>query len=43
MVDGRSMPYLDHLKENMPEICPSRWVVDQITEKYVVSNRYPRG
>jgi hypothetical protein len=29
-LNGRSMPYLDHLKENMPKICPNSWVADQI-------------
>jgi hypothetical protein len=36
------MPYPDHLKENMPMICPKFWVVDQVREKYDVSSRYPR-
>ena len=39
-MNGRSMPYLDHLKENMPKICPNNWVVDQITEKYGRSGHY---
>jgi hypothetical protein len=33
-LNGRSMPYPDHLKENMPKICPNSWVADQIQEKY---------
>jgi hypothetical protein len=42
-LNGRNMPYPDHLKENMPKICPNSWVVDQIQEKYVMSSRNPRG
>jgi hypothetical protein len=42
-LNGRSMPYPDHLKENMPKICPNSWVVDQIQEKYAVSGRNPCG
>jgi hypothetical protein len=42
-LNGRSMPYPDHLKENMPKICPNSWVADQITEKYGVSGCYPCG
>jgi hypothetical protein len=34
------MPYLDHLKENMPMICPNSWVFDQVREKYDASSRY---
>ena len=26
--DGRSVSYPNHLKENMPKICPNDWVVD---------------
>ena len=37
------MPYPDHLKENMPKICPNSWVANQIQEKYVVSIFNPRG
>jgi hypothetical protein len=37
------MPYPDHLKENMPKICPITWLVDQIQEKYVMSSRNPCG
>ena len=33
-LNGRSMPCRDHLKENVPNICPNGWVVDQIMEKY---------
>jgi hypothetical protein len=29
-LNGRSMPYPDHLKGNMPMICPNNWVVDQV-------------
>jgi hypothetical protein len=28
------MPYPNHLKENMPMICPNNWVVDQVRGKY---------
>jgi hypothetical protein len=42
-LNGRSMPYPDHLKENMPKICPNSWVADQIQEKYVVSSHNPHG
>jgi hypothetical protein len=41
-LNGRSMPYPDHLKENMPMICPNSWVVDQVREKYGASSHYPR-
>ena len=27
-LNGRSVPYPDHLKENMPIICPNSWVSD---------------
>jgi len=40
-LNGRSMPYPDHLKENMPMICPNSWVADQVREKYGASGRYP--
>ena len=33
-LNGRSVPYPDHLKENMPKICPNSWVADQVREKY---------
>jgi hypothetical protein len=36
------MPYLDHLKENMPMICPNSWVVDQVREKYGAFGHYLR-
>lgn len=39
--NGRSMPYLDHLKEIMPKICPNVWVVYQIIEKYGNLGCYP--
>ena len=35
------MPYPDHLKENMPKICPNSWVADQFREKYGATSRYP--
>jgi hypothetical protein len=37
------MPYYDHLKENMPKICPNSLVPDQIQKKYAVSGCNPRG
>ena len=40
-LNGRSMPYPDHLKEIMPKICLNDSVVDQITEKYGSSECYP--
>ena len=40
-LNGRSMPYHDHLKENMSMICPNRWFVDQVKEKYGASSHYP--
>ena len=39
-LNGRSVPYLDHLKENMQIICPNCWVVDQVREKYSATIRY---
>ena len=33
-LNGKTMPYLDHLKENMPNIYPNGSMVDQITKKY---------
>ena len=41
-LNGRSMPYPNHLKENMPMICPNNWVVDQVKENYGASGHYPR-
>ena len=41
-LNGKSMPYLDHLKENMSMICPNSWVVDQVREKYGASGCYMR-
>ena len=29
-LNGRSMPYPGHLKENMPKICPNGWVANKI-------------
>jgi len=40
-LNGRSMPYLDHLKENIPVTCPNSWVVDQVREKYGAFGHYP--
>ena len=42
-LNGRSVPYLNHLKENMPKICPNSWVTDQVREKYSSTGRYPRA
>ena len=33
-LNGRSEPYPDHLKQNMPMIFLNSWVVDQVREKY---------
>ena len=41
-LNGRSVPYLDNLKENVPIICPNSWVADQTKEKYGATNRYSR-
>ena len=43
MLNGRSVPYPDHLKENMPMTFPNSWVVDQVREKYSASSRYLRA
>ena len=37
------MPYPNHLKENMPIICPKSWLVNHIREKYGLFGRYLRG
>jgi hypothetical protein len=42
-LNGRSMYYHDHLKENMTNNCPNNWVANQIQEKYVVSSQNPCG
>ena len=42
-LNGISMPCPNHLKENMPMICPNSSVVDQIIEKYGVFGHYSRG
>ena len=42
-LNGRSVPYPDHLKENMPKICPNSWVANQVREKYGATSRYPRA
>ena len=42
-LNGGSVPYPDHLKENMPKICPNGWVVDQVREKYGATSCYPRA
>ena len=39
--NGRSMPYPNHLKENIPKIYPNNCVVDQITAEYGRFDRYP--
>ena len=40
-LNGRSVPYPNHLKEYMPNICPNNWVVDHITKKYGRFSCYP--
>ena len=40
-LNGRSMSYPGHLKENIPMICPNSWVAYQVREKYGASNHYP--
>ena len=42
-LNDRSVPYPDHLKENMPKICPNSWVTDQVRDKYSAIGRYPRA
>jgi hypothetical protein len=42
-LNGRSMPYPDQLKENIPKTCPNSWVADQIAKKHAVPGRYPCG
>ena len=42
-LNGISMPYPNHLKENMPMICPNSWVVYQVREKYGASGHYPHA
>ena len=42
-LNGISVPYPDHLKENMPKICLDSWVVDQVREKYGATGRYPHA
>ena len=37
------MPYPNHLKENMPKICPNSWVADQVREKYGATGHYLRA
>ena len=39
-LNGRSVPYPDHLKENTAKICPNNWVVDQVREKYGATGHY---
>ena len=39
-LNGRHMPYLDHLKENMPMIYPNSWVANQVREKYGAFGHY---
>ena len=41
-LNGRSVPYPNHLKENMPKICPNSWVADQVRSKYDATGRYLR-
>ena len=42
-LNDRSMSYPNHLKENMPKICPNILVVDQVREKYGAIDHYPRA
>lgn len=42
-LNGRSVPYPDHLKENMPITCLNSWVVDLVREKYGAFGHYPRA
>jgi hypothetical protein len=42
-LNGRIMPYYNHLKENMPQICPNSWVDDLLEDKYIVFVHYPCG
>ena len=39
-LNGRSVPYPDNLKENMPKICPNSWVADKVREQYGVTIHY---
>ena len=39
-LNGRSVPYPNHLKENMPKICPNSWVANQVRDKYDATGRY---
>lgn len=41
-LNGRSVPYPDHLKENIRMTYPNSTVVDQVREKYGASGHYPR-
>lgn len=36
-----SMPYHDHLEENISMTCPNSWVFDQVKEKYGAPGHYP--
>ena len=38
-MNGRSVPYPSHLKENMLLTCPKSWVVDKVKE-YVAFGHY---
>ena len=40
-LNGKSITYHDHLKYNIPNICPNNCVVDQIIEKYGRLRNYP--
>jgi len=42
-LNGRSMPYPNHSKENMSMICPNNWADDHIRGKYGMSSHYPCG
>jgi hypothetical protein len=38
-LNGRSMPYPDNLKENIPKICCNNWAADHIQDKYSIFSR----
>ena len=42
-LNGRSVLYPDHLKENMLKICPNSWVANQVREKYGATSHYSRA
>ena len=42
-LNSRNMPYIDHLKEKVPLICPNNLVHDQVREKYGIFSHYSHG